>query len=362
MEPTKFPIETDAPTVGVALPTGVHVIKLTVTDDAGMVSAPDRVVITVRPIPTPDAVTIVPTSGTQGSVVNAVVYGKHLDTVTAITIFAGSQPDDRMSVEIRPGGTEERLPIRLTIADDAVPGQRTIEISSAVGIDSVYFEVQPNVVPEVNRVRPEQGFIGNEQAHNVTLMGANLDRASGVEFLLRDRVDDQVIATIERSSNESIALGVRVSSNAEFGRRRLRVTTRRGVGQTAAAVGYRIVPGYLQIAIMIVTALVAVLHFVLPLPPIGIVYLLLLAGMYLPVPELSTMRPWFRLALALFAILNLLLFVLAKVAPASFPALVTASPVAYLVAVLELLLVVLLLVESRSPRWKETLRASDAAE
>jgi hypothetical protein len=361
MVPTRFPIETDAPTVGVALPTGVHVIKLTVTDDAGMVSAPDRVVITVRPIPTPDAVTIVPTSGLQGSVVNAVVYGKHMDKVTAITIYADSRPDDRISVEIRPGGTEEKLPIRLTIFDDAVPGRRTIEISSAVGIDSVLFEVQPNAVPNVHRVRPDQGYLGNRQPHSVTLLGDNLDRASDVEFLLRDQVDDQVAATVERSSAESIALSVRISDNAEFGQRRLRVITQHGAGQTPASVGYRVVPGYLQMAIMVVTVLVALLHFALPVPPIGIVYLLLLAGLYLPVAELSANRPWFRLALGSFALINLVLFVLVRVSPSSFPGLVTASPVAILVAALELLLVVLLIIESRNPRWKGTWRPSGAS-
>jgi len=76
METTKFPIETDQPKLDVELPVGVHVLKLTVFDDAGMASRTDTVVIRVQAEVKPDVITIVPTAGAQGSTVSATIFGK----------------------------------------------------------------------------------------------------------------------------------------------------------------------------------------------------------------------------------------------------------------------------------------------
>jgi len=52
MAATKFPIDTDKPTLEVTLPVGTHTLQLVVEDSAGKISVPDSVVVTVvRVIP-----------------------------------------------------------------------------------------------------------------------------------------------------------------------------------------------------------------------------------------------------------------------------------------------------------------------
>lgn len=52
MATTRFPIDTDKPTLEVTLPVGTHTLRLVVEDSAGKISGPDTVVVNVvRVIP-----------------------------------------------------------------------------------------------------------------------------------------------------------------------------------------------------------------------------------------------------------------------------------------------------------------------
>jgi hypothetical protein len=57
-----FPIEVNRPKIDVVLPEGTHVLELVVEDSAGLKSAPDRVVITVKreAFPEPKVLSITP--------------------------------------------------------------------------------------------------------------------------------------------------------------------------------------------------------------------------------------------------------------------------------------------------------------
>jgi hypothetical protein len=349
MDPSTFPIDTDQPTLAVTLPVGTHVLKLTVFDDAGLASRSDTVVIRVKPEIKPDVIAIVPAAAAQGATVHATIFGKNLDTVTAIAAYLDGQKDERIEITLRSGRTSEQLPIQMKILEHAPLGARVIEVSSPVGIDTVAFEVLPRVVPEPKSVEPASGYVGNSKPLAVTVKGNNLDQAVTAAFLLRNAPDGQLRASIQKTGAGAVWLDVKVSANAEFGRRRLAVTTPNGVGASPPEVAFRVTPGYLQVGIIVATLAAALAHLLLRSPEAlfaldSVGYLLLLAGLYLPLPGLATARPWLRWLLLLYAVANIFAWIVSgsKLGLISF-----AAPA------IEVVLASLLFVESQSPQWND---------
>jgi predicted flap endonuclease-1-like 5' DNA nuclease len=184
-----------------------------------------------------------------------------------------------------------------------------------------------------------------------------------VAFLLRGRPDTQLRSTIKLASPEAITLDVSVSANAEFGGRQVQVTAPSGAGVSAADVEFSVVPGPLQVVIILLGLAAILVHALLRLPtllylPICLFYVVLLAAMYLPLPGVSSARPWLRWVLIVFAVVN----VIGWIIQASQPPLVR-----FAVPLVEIGLAVLVFLESQQPQWKDRLpsaagRATPAVE
>jgi len=351
METTRFPIDTDQPKLDIELPVGVHVLKLTVFDDAGMASRVDTVVIRVKAEAKPDVVTIVPASGTVGATLRAVIYGKNLDLVESVAAYLDSEQDERIQITIRPSGSPDphQLPISMRIMAHAQPGLRTIEVVSPTGVATVDFTVLPETRPEPKNVVPASGQLGNSRCYDVTVTGENLKRAQEVVFLLRGRPDNQLRATIKHAAAEEIALAVSISANAELGGRQVQVTAASGTGVSPTDVRFTVVPGPLQVAIILFGLAAIVAHALLRLPPqlylpVGLLYLVLIAAMYLPLPGLSSARPWLRWLLIVFAMANVLGWIIQAAQP---------QEIRFGAPLIEFVLAALVFVESQRPQCKD---------
>jgi hypothetical protein len=168
-------------------------------------------------------------------------------------------------------------------------------------------------------------------------------------FLLRNVPDNQLRAAIQRSGPDGVWLDLSISANAEFGTRRFAVTTANGTGSSPVEATYRVVPGYLQIGIIAATLAAALAHLLLRVPTALFVldsagYLLLLAGMYLPLPGMATARPWLRWILLLYAVVN----IFSRIVLGLNQELIT-----FVAPLVEVVLAVLLFAESQSPQWKD---------
>jgi predicted flap endonuclease-1-like 5' DNA nuclease len=348
---TKFPLETDEPQIDVILPVGTHVFKLTVIDDAGMRSHPDIIVIRVEARNPPDISNVAPDAARQGSTVSAIVYGQHLDGITATAAYLESHQDERIRVTLQPGGTPERLPIRIDIMEHARPGLRTLEVITPNGIATADFTVLPTTRPEPKNILPASGRLGNTRPYEVTVTGANLKRAEAVTFLLRGRPDTQLRSTITLASPEALTLAVSTSANAEFGGRQVQVATSSSTGVSPADVEFSVVPGPLQVVIVLLGLAAILLHLLLGLPPqlsvpVGLVYVVLLAAMYLPLPGLSSARPWLRWVLLVFAVMNAIGWIIQISQP---------SLIRFAAPLVEIGLTILVFLESQQPQWKDRL-------
>ena len=114
---------------------------------------------------------------------------------------------------------------------------------------------------------------------------------------------------------------------------------------------FSVVAGPLQIAIVLFGLAAILLHLLLELPPqlsipVNLVYVLLLAAMYLPIPGLASARPWLRWVLILFAMVN----VIGWIVQISQPQLIRfAAPL------VEVGLAILVFLESQRPQWQDQL-------
>lgn len=100
--------------------------------------------------------------------------------------------------------------------------------------------------------------------------------------------------------------------------------------------------GPLQYAIIALTVATAVIHFTLVFPsPLfilnGLGYLVLLGALYLPIPQLANYRSLVRWALMAYTALTVILWVIMG----------SRTPIAYFDKLIEVLLIVLLWIESR---------------
>lgn len=348
---TKFPLDTDEPFIDVTLPVGAHVLKLTVIDDAGMRSQPDIVVIRVEARNPPGITNVAPNAARQGSTVSAVIYGRNLDDVTSVVAYLDSHQDERIQITLLPGGTADRLPIRIEIMEHARPGLRTLEVLTPNGVATVDFTVLPETRPEPKNIVPASGQLGNTRPYEVTVTGENLRRVETVAFLLRGRPDTQLRSTVKLASPEALTLDVSISANAEFGGRQVQATALSGTGVSPANVAFSVVPGSLQVLIVMLGLAAILLHALLRLPsqlyvPLGLLYVIVLAAMYLPLPGVSSARPWLRWVLLAFAIANVIGWIVQTTEPAL---------VRFVAPLVEVGLAVLVFVESQQPQWKDRL-------
>jgi len=104
----------------------------------------------------------------------------------------------------------------------------------------------------------------------------------------------------------------------------------------------KITIGPLQWGIILLTIATAGIHISLLFPDVlfilnGLGYLTLLAALYLPIPVLATYRPWVRWALMGFTALTIILWVIMG----------ARGPLAYIDKAIEVVLIVLLFIESR---------------
>ena len=353
---TKFPLDTDEPRIDVVLPVGTHKFKLTVVDDAGMRSQPDIIVIRVEARQPPGVTNVAPEAARQGKTVSAALYGRNLDAVTSVAAYLDSQQDERIQVTLQPGGTAERLPIRIRIMEHARPGLRTLEAAGPEGVATVNFTVLPETRPEPKNIVPASGRPGNTRPYAAMITGEDLRRAEAVTFLLRGRPDTQLRSAIRLASPEAVTLDVSISANAEFGGRQLQVTAPGAMGVSPAAVEFRVVPGPLQVVIVMFGLAAIVLHALLRLPPqlyipVGVLYALLLAAMYLPLPGLSGARPWLRWVIIVVAIANVIGWILQASQP---------QPIRFAVPLVEIGLALLVFLESLQPQWKDRLPPAEA--
>jgi hypothetical protein len=100
--------------------------------------------------------------------------------------------------------------------------------------------------------------------------------------------------------------------------------------------------GPLQIGIIVLTVVTAVTHITLVFPSVlfilnGLGYLVLLAALYLPIPQLSNYRWLVRWVLMGYTALTVILWVVVG----------SRTPVAYVDKVIEVVLIILLWLDSR---------------
>jgi hypothetical protein len=104
----------------------------------------------------------------------------------------------------------------------------------------------------------------------------------------------------------------------------------------------KITIGRLQWGIILLTVATAVIHFSLLFPDFlfilnGLGYLTLLAALYLPIPALANYRHWVRWALLGYTVLTVILWVIMG----------ARGPLGFIDKAVELVLIVLLFIESR---------------
>jgi hypothetical protein len=116
----------------------------------------------------PTITAIEPQSGLQGSTVEAIISGANLEGATEVS-FSG----EGVTATIREGGTDTTLPITITIAEDAPPGERTFTVTTPAGTaesGEVTFTVL--AAPRIG-VEPEslifQVFVGQPQTPSQNL-------------------------------------------------------------------------------------------------------------------------------------------------------------------------------------------------
>ena len=356
MSATTFPQNSADPKLDVTLPLGTHILQLVVRDDVGTESAPDTVVIHVMPQPPETMIThITPNEGRRGDTIDAAIHGKGLRNADVVNVYQGEHEDKRTHVYIRPGGTDEVLPVTIKIPDHTHTGVRTFEVITPQGIDTVAFTIVPAEEPVILNIRPAWGVVGTRQPTAIRIEGEHLRHTRSVEFLRDDAEDEAIVANVRDANDEFLAVDVNIAVDAEFGARACHVTTPAGETVSPPGVRFSVLPGYVQVGIMVTTLITAVIHVLAPFvtatpwPPTvyvvgGLGYGVLLIALYLPTKWLfADTHPVLRWILMGYALLSIVLWAVAG----------DWQPLAYVDKVVEALLIALLFVESRQPASKK---------
>jgi hypothetical protein len=341
-------IETDQAQAEVTLPLGVHVLRLIVEDNAYQRSEPDVVVIRVEP--TAISITrIDPEQGWRGATFDAVIWGKNLQRATAVKVYHEGKEDKRIHVAIRAGGNAEQLLVTFKISGLAALGPRVVEVVTPHGAATAPFAIVPHEQPVILGITPLWATPGLLPSMPLRVEGDHLEQAGKITFLRGETADPALQTIIRRADADYIDADLSISVNAEFGARRLTVTTPAGTTESPPTVYLTVVPGFLQVDIILLTIATALIYLISGFPNtvpvfIGVSYLVLLAGLYAPTSWLlPDLRPMMRWGLLIYALVIIVIWLV------SLPAVTFTPPLVYVTKAIEVLLVLLLFAESRQP-------------
>lgn len=343
MNLTSFPHHSDDPKTEVTLPVGTHVLRLRVKDDAGSISAPEVVTINVVRVGLPRIMHIDPDSAMRGSAVDATIIGENLRAVTSVRALLNDELDDKVLIGIRPGGTDERLLVSIQILPHASLGSRLLEVETAGGLATVAFKVIAAEKPRIINLSPTWGVIGLSREMPIRIEGDHFHDASSVKFISSGNEDPHVSTSIRQATDEFIHADVSIGMKAIFGPRGFSVTTPAGTTDSSSSLLFRVLPGYVQVGIMALTLITAFIHLFLNFPDglfilnaLGYVALLIL--LYIPVQSIADSRPTIRWVLLGYTLLTIVLWLVMGAKQ---------TPLEYVTKIVEVLLVLLLIVESR---------------
>jgi hypothetical protein len=237
-----FPLETNNPRIDVTLPVGTHVIELTVTDTAGLVSAPDRVTITVKreEMPEPFISHITPRFGLRGVTLDAVIHGENLLDAYEVKFMRDSREDPRLEVTLQEGGTATELPISIRIKGNAAFGEYSFGLTTPGGTAQSPPDMTFRVVgmPAITDIDPLHAYQGQKEETVALITGSHLmvegqpREAHSVQFFYEEKLDPDVRTRItENSTPGQVEVEIRVGDKAALGPHTIVLTTPAGTVQ-----------------------------------------------------------------------------------------------------------------------------------
>jgi hypothetical protein len=235
-----FPLEVNRPRIDVVLPEGTHVLELVVEDSAGLKSAPDQVVITVKreAFPMPRVLSITPRFGLRGKTLGAVIYGENLLNVRAVRFARDSETDPSIKAVLLPGGTASELPIEITIQDDADFGECYWGVTTPGGVAQNPAEASFFVIgkPEITDIDPLWTHQSDRWEAVALITGSHLLVPTEplsehrVEFLYGPEPDEEVMSRLtEKSTAEQLEVEIKAGPDSKLGDHTVRLTTPAGI-------------------------------------------------------------------------------------------------------------------------------------
>jgi hypothetical protein len=246
-------------------------------------------------------------------------------------------------VTIQKGATAEQLPVTIKISEHAALGPRTLEVIAPHGKATVLFAVVSHEAPVILGIEPDWAMPSRIHPIPARIEGEHFEQARRVTFLRHGKEDPTIQAIIRRANPEYLDVDLTISANAEYGRRRFTVTTPAGATESPPNVTFTVLPSYLPGVIILLTLTTALIHIFMDFPnPLfilnGLGYLVILAGLYAPTQWLFTgLRPMMRWVLLGYTLLTIVTWI----------AMGERTGLAYFTKAVEVLLVLLLIVESR---------------
>jgi hypothetical protein len=246
-----FPIEVNRPKIDVVLPEGTHVLELVVEDSAGLRSAPDRVVITVKreAFPEPRVLSITPRFGLRGETIDAVIYGENLLNVRAVSFVHDSEEEPHVEAVLQPGGTASELPIAITIRGNVDFGEYAWSVTTPGGVawnpaESSFLVVGEPEIVDIDPLYTQQ----SERWEAVALItGSHLLVPSEplsdhkVEFLYGPAPDAGVMARLtEKSTPEQLEVEIKAGAGSRLGAHTVRVTTPAGTAHNPPGMTFEV--------------------------------------------------------------------------------------------------------------------------
>jgi hypothetical protein len=235
-----FPLEVNRPQIDVMLPEGTHVLELVVEDSAGLKSAPDQVVITVKreAFPEPKVLSITPRFGLRGRTMGAKIYGENLLNVRAVRFGRDTETDPLIQVVLLPGATASELPIEVTIGEDAEFGERNWSVTTPGGVAENPDEFSFFVIgkPEILDVDPTWTRQSERWEAVALITGEHLLvpseplSAHQVEFLYGPEPDVEVMSRLTENCHAGqLELEIKAGPGSKLGDHTVRLTTPAGV-------------------------------------------------------------------------------------------------------------------------------------
>lgn len=223
-----LPLETNNPRIDVTLPEGTHVLELVVTDSAGLESAPDRVIITVKraEIPEPFISHITPRFGLRGEAIDATIHGENLLDAYEVKFLRDSSEDPRVEATLQEGGTATELPISIRIKGNAAFGEYSFRLTTPGGTAQSPPDMTFSVIgmPEITDIDPLYAHQGEEVETVALITGRHLLVESEplsdhkVQLFYGEEPDPHVRTRItENSTPGQVEVEIRVGDEATLG-------------------------------------------------------------------------------------------------------------------------------------------------